>query len=147
MGIFDMFKFWKKTDEFDLGSDLSFDTGAKPDFGPTPNFSKASEAVPHSFGNSETKEPSFSASPFGTPSFPSQSSQTNSFGQSSPFASSPQSTASSADLQLISAKLDTIRVMLENLSARLQHLEQRQDSDSGVQLVQGRSQPQVKWNY
>ena len=157
MSFLDKLMFWKKSeDSFDEGSfDLSNFGKEDPSKSPADMFG-ASHNEPASFGDSATSASRFGSSNFGPPkessfpqpSFPAGSpsspqSYSGGFGTSQGFNSEK---ASSADLQLISAKLDTLKVMLENLSARLAHIEQI-NAQEHVELTQGRPNPQVRWNY
>lgn len=125
MGVFDKLKFWKKNEP-------SF---APPQLGDFGGEGPAPFEVP---GPKEgiTKPPTME--PVGEPTFGAPTLQPTGFAQPAPQAS----------IELISAKLDTLKVMMENISARLARLEQMAEEASKTEVVAPkRSQPQVRWEY
>ena len=123
MGLLDKIMFWKKEEpEFSGLEPGPFNTaGAGPQFGqditpPVGGFAPPLGAPDFGEPHMGTPQPS----PFGPPS-PMSSMQTG----SPAMMSQPQQgfVAQTAQMELISSKLDTIKVQLENLNQRIAHLE------------------------
>jgi len=136
MSIFDKLKFWKKEEPSfappQLGEFGGESFGAAPfeipGLGPKEGITRPPSLEPMGgFGSSQ---------PFGAPTL------------QPAFSQQPVAPQSTAELQLVSAKLDTLRVMLENISARLARLEQMaQEASQPETTAPKRSQPQVRWEY
>ncbi len=122
MGIFGKLQFWKKNEpDLGLGSDLGPGKGTDPlnlNIGLEPMTDSFSTYQPPPFsGGGQPREsfsqPQFSPQqPFPQPQFQPQFQQP--MGPSYPPAQSPE---------IVAAKLDTIKVMLDNINQRLANLE------------------------
>ena len=107
MSVLDKLQFWKRKDEFSESSPA-------PGVGsPIPEeFGGMHETPPHDFGFSPAQE------------------QFGSFGPSQPSSFPQQQTGDvSKDLQLISAKLDTIKTLLDVVNQRLDRLDKQKGED------------------
>lgn len=128
MTILDKLAFWKKKDEFDLG-DFGAMPGEEKDKGmpsaePSP-FDKEMGTEPLGFPEEPGMHPSMAAGVPEEPSGPDFSAPPG--GPATTMrhtaAQTPSPSTGSRDIELISAKLDTIRAILENINNRLEALE------------------------
>lgn len=121
MGFFGKLAFWKKKDELDdLGKDLGIDKDMGLDFtsGPSPDLGMGIETGPQPSQQPYQKYPSFQQPQpnFQAPSFQAQPA----FQQPS---LSNDSYIASKNLEVISSKLDALRVSLESINQRLANIE------------------------
>jgi hypothetical protein len=134
MAILDKLAFWKKKDEFDLG-DLGPMPGEEKDKGmpsatPSP-FEKEMGTEPSGFPEEPSTHPSPAAGVPEEPSGPDFSAPPGGPAPTHPAAAQMPSPASgNRDIELISAKLDAIKAMLENINQRLATLERIAKSSS-----------------
>ena len=104
-------KFWKKSDLDDLNLGLGDNLGLnnpEQTLGRTP------------YGQQPAQEP------FEQPSAFQERSSQYQFQERPRYAPAPQESISSKDMEIISAKLDALRAMVENISHRLENLERQQ---------------------
>jgi len=117
MGVLGKLAFWKKKDDFaDLGKDLGFDKDLGLDIGqgPSPDLGMNLDSTQQ---QPYQKYPSFQQ--------PQQGFQSSSF-QSQPAFQQPLSSEgyiASKNLEVISSKLDALRVSLESINQRLANIE------------------------
>ncbi len=114
MGFFDKLAFWKKKDDLaDLGKDFGFDKDLGMDLGQGPSADLGMGLEPSSPQQSFNKYPSFQ--------------QQQSFQQQPAFAqpsyTSDSNYIASKNMEVISSKLDALRVSLESINQRLSNIE------------------------
>ena len=130
MGLFSKIAFWRHEEALpSTGSIGAFDRG----------FGASDLGLPKDSFNMPVLEPSASSNPsFGA----------SSAGMANPFQSMSQQSFSpqNSEMQMVSAKLDTIKVLIENIGARLARLEQMaQQENQPEPVIPQRSQPTVRW--
>ena len=117
MGLLGKLMFWKKKDEFESiglggkGNLPGMDLGLGPDFGAGADFGPGDGLQPPP-GMPSMQQPSFAQQP----SFPPPS-------YSQPAMQSPRDYTADKNLEVISSKLDALRVAIESINQRLANLE------------------------
>lgn len=138
MSFLDKIMFWKKDPDFGVDLDKDFSLGKEPDFGQQPDFGNTglgpsamdvsqNQGMQHygqsqsGFGQQESSQFSQQAQYPGYQDF----SQPRSAPviQHVPEAREAQQVTYSKDLEVISAKLDAIKAVLESMNARIHNLE------------------------
>lgn len=129
MSFFDKMMFWKKDDFDDLGKDFNFDKPPMNDVGTNFNMDEISKPpIDNGFstpsGLSLERNDGFGGSRPGGMQNNNFGGMNNNFQQSQPQNMQQNNGAgSSRDMELISAKLDAIKAMLENVNQRLINIE------------------------
>ena len=124
MAFFDKLAFWKKKDDLDdLGKDLGIDKDLGLDFtssGPSADLGMGIDTGPQAPQQPYQKYPSFQQQSFQqnqpAPSFQSQSFQPQTFPANDSYIASK-------NLEVISSKLDALRVSMESINQRLANIE------------------------
>ena len=112
MGLFSKLAFWKKKDELgDLGKDLGFDKELGLDIGAGPSPDLGMGIEPAQMQQPYQRYPSFQQQQAFQPAFQQTSSNTN------------DNYIASKNLEVISSKLDALRVSLESINQRLANIE------------------------
>jgi hypothetical protein len=125
MGFFDKLQFWKKKDPFDYsklegGGDLGLGKDTTPGLGGTPDLG----AMPGSSATGTYHEPGVTIQGSGYENLKPTELDEPHQGYARPQASQVAPQQGNKDLEIVSAKLDSIKAAIESLNLRIQNMEE-----------------------
>ena len=118
MGLMDKLKFWKKEEPLDIGKYPALEAAPNaehPELGPPPSMTTPPEPL-QELGAAPPPPPGHTPAP-------------KALDQplSSPITAPMQSAPQGSELQVVNAKLDTLKILLENINAKIDRLEKPEE--------------------